>query len=40
MSYYTTIGKTVTCPYLNVKTTHTGKYRLIGEACEFSDATC
>lgn len=40
VSYYTTIGKTVTCPYLNVKTTHTGKYRLMGESCEFSYATC
>ena len=40
MSYYTTIGKSVTCPYLDVKTTHTGKYRLIGDSYEFSHATC
>lgn len=40
MGYYTTIGKTVTCPYLHMKVTLTGKYRLIGESFKFSDATC
>ena len=40
MSYYTTIGKTVTCPYLLMKVTLTGKYRFIGESCQFSNATC
>ena len=40
MSYYTTIGKTVSCPYLDMKVTLTGKYRFIGESCQFSYATC
>ncbi len=40
MSDYTTIGKTVTCPYLNMKVTLTGKYHFIGESCQFSYATC
>lgn len=40
VSYYTTIGKTVTCPYLHMKVTLIGKYRFIGEFCKFSNATC
>lgn len=40
MSYYTTIRKTVTRPYLRMKVTLTGKYRFIGESCQFSNATC
>ena len=42
MVYYTTIGKMVYCPYLDMDVSLTGKYRLIGDSfkVEFCYATC
>ncbi len=31
MSYFTTIGKTVYCPYLQMEVSLTGKYRILGD---------